>query len=87
MRHHFTSEEWEAKSEEERDAELLILEGDCWNHLRNVWIKAMSNGITTGLMQIKILDVITKHLRRFKYLQDGEHIPKPLDTFDDVSHR
>ena len=49
VNHSYTLEQWEALSTKEQAASLLVLEGDCWNHLRNVWIKSMSGALTGRL--------------------------------------
>ena len=49
IKHNYTAEEWEAFNAEEKEAKLRVLEGDCYNHLRNVWFGRMSNGITEKL--------------------------------------
>ena len=49
IKHEHTAEEWDALSEEEQVAKLLVLEGDCWQHLRNVWFGRVTNGITNKL--------------------------------------
>ena len=36
------TEAWDAMSEEERQKKLKVFKGDCWGHLRNIIIKAMS---------------------------------------------
>lgn len=51
VKHHYTAEQWDAKSSTEQAAELLVLQGDCWNHLRNVWIKSMSGALTSRLKE------------------------------------
>ena len=49
VKHQHTEAEWDSFSDAERAAKLLVLQGDCWNHLRNVWLGKMSNGITEHL--------------------------------------
>eukprot|EP00966_Prymnesium_polylepis_P116320 2688867-Prymnesium_polylepis.1 len=40
---------WAAFSEDEKAAKLLVLEVDCWNHLRNVWLGAATKALTGRL--------------------------------------
>jgi hypothetical protein len=42
---------WEAFTPEEQEAKMLVLEGDCWNHLRNVWLGATTTALTGRLKE------------------------------------
>ena len=45
----FTDAEWSALSSEQQTSRLLVLEVDCWNHLRNVWLGAMTGALSKRL--------------------------------------
>ena len=42
---------WAALSEEEKAAKRLVLEIDCWNHLRNTWLGAVTSALTGRLKE------------------------------------
>ena len=65
IKYEYTTEEWDAFSEQEQTDKLRVLEGDCYNHLRNVWFGRVTNGITNRL-NVKLkeeLEAIDFHLR------------------------
>ena len=49
VRAKYTDEEWEALGEKQQAAMLLVLEVDCWHHLRNVWVGAVTKELTKRL--------------------------------------
>ena len=60
-----TKAEWEAFSEEEKTVKHLVLEIDCHNHLRNVWLGAATKAVTNRLKETlkDQLDIIDSRLR------------------------
>ena len=69
IKHEYTAEEWDTFTDKEQAAKLLVLEGDCWNHLRNVWFGRATNSITNSL-KVKLKDDLDQIDFRLRVVPD-----------------
>ena len=69
IKHEYTAKEWDAFTDKEQAAKLLVLEGDCWNHLRNVWFGRVTNSITNSL-KVKLKDDLDQIDFRLRVIPD-----------------
>jgi hypothetical protein len=78
VKHEYTAEQWDAFSDEERAAKLLVLEGDCWNHIRNVWFGRVTNGVT-NFLKVKLKDDLEAIDARLRVVPDMSLILRACD--------